>query len=364
MEQELMHLNYQHTPNEAEADGIAYVFAGPNQMVRYPFKLPELNPNEIRINVSYSGLCQSDALTVNGEWGQIFYPICPGHEITGIVSEIGSDVQNFKVGDRVGYGSQRECCMECSQCKEGLENCCIGEPMQMVTYGDMYWGGYATVIQQPADFAFKLPEGLDEKSAPPLFCAGITTYAPLAKYCKSGDEVAVLGVGGLGHLAVQFAKAMGCKVTAFSSSSEKGDMIKELGAERVISSTDLKALSGEMYKYKMVINTLPTSDEKLLNTYLGIVKPNGYLVQVGLPPAQMKFVVDPIVLISKQIHFTGSYIGSRKEIQEMLEFAAKHKIQPKCEFYEFEDFPKAFDKLVNGKPCFRCVVKCKDYFKK
>ena len=234
----------------------------------------------------------------------------------------------------------------------------------MVTYGDMYWGGYATVIQQPADFAFKLPEGLDEKSAPPLFCAGVTTYAPLAKYCKAGDEVAVLGIGGLGHLAVQFAKAMGCKVTAFSGSKEKEEFIKELGAERVISSSDSKALSSEMYKYRMVINTLPTSDEKLLNAYLGIVKPNGYFVQVGMPPAQMKFVVDPVVLVSKQIHFIGSYIGSRKEISEMLEFAAKNKIQPKCEFFEFEEFPRAFEKLVNGRPFFRCVVKCQGYFKK
>jgi D-arabinose 1-dehydrogenase-like Zn-dependent alcohol dehydrogenase len=361
-QEELNHLNYQHTPNEKEADGIAYVFSGPDSMVRYPFKLPELNPNELRIKVTYTGLCHTDVQNMKGEWGQIFYPICPGHEIVGVVSEIGSEVKDFQIGDRVGYGPQRECCNCCNECEEGRDNCCLGDNLQMETYGDMYWGGYATIVQQPADFAFKLPPELKEETAPPLFCAGLSTYAPIARFCKPGDQVAVLGIGGLGHLAVQYAKAMGCKVVAFSSSREKDELIKELGAERVVSSGDLKALDKEKYSFNVVLNTVPVFDEKLFSAHIGLVKPNGHFVQIGLPAVETPLKIDPMLIVSKQIKLTGSYVGSRKEMKEMLEFSAKHGISPKCEVFEFDSFPKAFDKLVNGKPFFRCVVKCEGYF--
>jgi len=360
-EQELNHLYYQHLDNEKDADGTAFVFSSPDQMVKYPFKLPDLNPNEIRIRVSYTGLCHTDLQNMKGQWGQIFYPICPGHEIVGVVSEVGFEVHDLQIGDKVGYGPQRECCNSCFECTEGRENCCLGDNMQMETYGDMYWGGYATIVQQPADFAFKLPPGLKEETAPPLFCAGVSTYAPIARYCKPGDEVAVLGIGGLGHLAVQFAKAMGCKVTAISNSREKDDLIKELGAERIVSSGDLKALDKEKYRFAVVLNTIPSFDEKLFKSYISLTKPNGYFVQIGLPSVETPLVIDPMWIVMKQIKLVGSYVGSRKETKEMLEFAAKHGISPKCEIFDFENFPKAFEKLANEKPVFRCVVNCKDY---
>ena len=206
---------------------------------------------------------------------------------------------------------------------------------------------------------------MKEETAPPLFCAGVSSYAPIARYCKPGDEVAVLGIGGLGHLAVQFARAMGCKVTAFSNSREKDEFIvKELRAERVVSSGDLKALDKEKYRFNVVLNTVPAFDDKLFKAWLSLVKPNGYFVQIGLPAVETPLVIDPMWIVMKQIKLVGSYVGSRRETKEMLEFAAKHGISAKCEIFEFEEFPRAFEKLSKGKPCFRCVVKCQDYFKK
>jgi D-arabinose 1-dehydrogenase-like Zn-dependent alcohol dehydrogenase len=353
MAEQLTHSTYKFV-SEQEAEGIAWVFVDKENMQRVHIKFPELKPTEARAKVTYTGLCHSDCHTVRDEWGPVTHPICPGHEIVGVVTHVGADVTNLKIGDRVGFGAQRDCCDECEFCKLTFDQICTSDKVdQKFTYGDKYWGGYASHVQHPAKFFFKLPEGLPEERIPPLFCAGATTYAPVAKYAKPGQEVAVLGIGGLGHLAVQYAKAWGCNVTAFTSNKSKEQFIKGLGADRVVVSDD-ETLKQEAGKYHLVLNTLPEADK--LNEYVSLTRPMGTFCQLGLPDTAKPSKFNPGLLIFGQINFVGSLIGSRKELRETLDFSAKHNIVPLCEEFDFEDFPKAYDRLLNGRPFFRCVV--------
>ncbi len=351
-ESNLTHPTYKFV-DEKEADAIAWVFTDPENMKRVPFKFPELKANEIRAKVTYAGLCHSDAHTVRGEWGGCSYPLAPGHEIVGRVTHVGSDVKDYKVGDKVGFGCQRECCEKCVYCKSDTEQLCKEKLDQTFTYGPKYWGGYATAIQHPHDFFFKVPEGLPEERVPPLFCAGVTVYAPIARYAKPGDNVAVLGIGGLGHMAVQYAKAWGCNVTAFTTSKDKEEFIKKLGADNVVLSNE-ETFQQEAGKFQVVLNTLPASDN--LTSLVSLTKPLGTFVQIGLPAFDNPCKFNPAPLIFGHVNYTGSLIGSRKEIRDMLEFSTKHNIVPLCEQFDFEEFPKAYDTLLNGRPKFRCVV--------
>jgi len=219
--------------------------------------------------------------------------------------------------------------------------------LNYLAVGPKYWGGYASSLQQPAEWFYKLPENLPESKIPPLLCAGITMYAPIARYAKASDEVAVLGVDGLGHMAVQYAKAWGCKVTAFTSSKGKEEFIKKLGADRVVVSAP-ETLKQEAGRFNVVLNTLPSSGD--LDDYLLFSTIQGTFVQLGAPPSNDKPRFDPAVLFWNHINFTGSLVGSRKETQEMLDFSAKHNIVPLCEEFSYEEFPRAFDRFENGKP--------------
>lgn len=348
----LSHPTYKFVRPE-EADAIAWVFVDKDNMKKVPFKFPPIKPNEARAKVTYTGLCHSDCHTVRGDWGPCLHPIAPGHEIVGVITQVGADVKDLQVGDRVGFGAQRESCGECEFCKLGNEQLCRGKIEQLWTYGDKYWGGYATHVQHPANFFFKLPKNLPEDKIPPLFCAGVTTYAPLARYAKPGQQVAILGIGGLGHLAVKYAKAMGCVVTGFTTSKDKEKFILELGADRVVVSTE-ENLKKEAKKYHFVLNTLPEGDR--INDYVSLVRPLGTFCQVGIPAFGKPLPFNPGLLIFGQINYVGSAIGSRKDVKDMLEFSSKHNILPLCEQFDFEEFPQAYDKLLNGKPKFRCVV--------
>lgn len=339
--------------DESQADAIAWAFVDKENMKRLPFKFPPIKPHEARAKVTHTGLCHSDCHVVREEWGPRVRPIAPGDEIVGIITEVGSEVKDLKVGDKVGFGAQRECCGECEFCQDSHENLCKGKIEQYATYGSKYWGGYASHIQQPAGFYFKVPENLPEDKIPPLFCAGVTTYVPIARFAKPGQEVAVLGIGGLGHLAVKFAKAWGCRVTGFTSSPDKEKFILELGADRVVVTTpeNLKAETG---KYHLVLNTLPDGQD--LNEHLTLTKSLGTFCQLGAPPLSKTTAFRPAQFLYNQINYAGFLLGSRKEVREMLEFCGKHNIVPICEHFDFEEFPEAYDKLLNGKPHFRCVV--------
>ena len=357
----LSHSTYKFV-DEKEAYAFAWIFIdAKSPMKKVAIKLPELKPNEIRAKVVYVGLCHSDLHLVRGDWGFCPYPIAPGHEIVGEITNLGSDVKDFKVGETVGFGCQRECCGQCEPCKTTADNLCTSKNLeQKYTYGPKYWGGYATSFQQPADFFFKLPKGLPLERVPPLFCAGITTYAPIARYAKPGQEVAVLGIGGLGHMAVMYAKAWGCKVTAFTSSKDKEKFIKDLGADRVVVSNE-ETFKQEAGKFHLILNTLPSGTD--FTPLVGLARVMGTFVQLGLPPGDKPVGMDIVPIVYHHIVFTGSGIGSRKEIREMLEFSAKHNIVPLCEGFDFEHFPQALDRLEHGRPIFRCVVDARNAWK-
>jgi D-arabinose 1-dehydrogenase-like Zn-dependent alcohol dehydrogenase len=219
-------------------------------------------------------------------------------------------------------------------------------------------------LQHPAKFAYKLPEKLPSDRTPPLLCAGVTVYAPLAKYCKAGDKVGVLGIGGLGHLAVAYANKLGCHVTAFTSTPGKEEFIKKFGAHEVRSSSNAEELKKGASEFDVMINTLSIANDKMFGLYLDLTAADGTFIQVGAPPIGEPFSIHAFQLIGKNLRMAGSHVGSRKQTEEMLEFSAKHDILPLCEFFSFEDFPKALNTLENGKPIFRCVVNVEEWSKK
>ena len=327
--------------SQKKADASAWVFTDPTKgMRKVHIKFPEIKPNELRIQVTYTGLCHSDLHVVRQDWFPCTYPIAPGHEVVGVVTKVGSSVTKFKIGDRVGFGCNREACGKCKACKNNCEQLCfVLNPQleQAFTYGPKFWGGYSSHMQQPADWFFKLPSNLPENKIPPLFCAGVTTYTPVAKYAKKGDEVAVLGVGGLGHMAVQYAKAWGCKVTAFTSSKSKEEFIKKLGADRVVVG-NAETYKQEAGKFDVVLNSLPDSED--FNQYIGLTAPLGTFVQLGLPKFSKPANINPASVIFGHIKFTGSMTGSRRDIEDMLAFSAKHNIVPLCEEFDYKNFPK------------------------
>jgi len=353
-----------------QADGVAWVFpeVGPNaQMKLIPFKFPPLLDDEIRIDVHYSGVCHSDIHEGRGELKIPHTPVALGHEILGYVSKVGKDVKNFKVGDRVGYGYQRDCCETCEGCKMGNDNLCNGKTFEDYATVFLRWGGYCTAVQQPSKFAFKIPEEIPDELVPNLMCAGITTYAPIARHCTKGMKVGVLGVGGLGHMAVQWASKMGCEVTAFTTKqgdSESEAELKQLGAEKIVDSSDPKAVALLEGQYHVLVDTIPhTGGATQRARYVDLMKGGvGKYVVLELSPT---FVLEPVFpLVLKQTAIFGSNIGSRMEMRDMLRFAAKYGVRPKIEMFQYEEFPKVFEYVEHGQPHYRCVVNVKDFAKR
>ena len=357
--------NYEHSVYKhcdiKEADGVAWAFVNKEKMVQFPFKFPPVGDDEIRVNVLYAGLCQSDVHTVRGIWGYCPYPIAPGHEIVGEVSLVGKNVKDFKKGDIVGFGTMRDCCEKCKYCLKGKENLCR-DCENVFTYG-LYWGGYATAMQQPAKFYFHLPEGFKYEKAAPLFCAGITTYYPLEKYLtKETKTTGVIGCGGLGHMAIHFLHKMGKHVTAFTTSEKKRELLTKLGADKIVISKDPKQMKEAQGSIELMINTIPSDVD--FQPYINCVERGGKFVQVGMPAAEdtMKFNING--LVATEIEIMGSCVGPRQPIKNMIDFCHKNDVYPIVEEYPFEKMPEAFEKLEHGAPFFRCVVNMKDYAEK
>jgi len=344
-----------------EADGVAWAFVNKDKMVQFPFKFPEIKDDEIRVNVLYAGLCQSDVHTVRGVWGYCPYPIAPGHEIVGEVSLVGKKVQDFKKGDIVGFGTIRDCCDKCKYCLTGKEHACR-DIEHVSTYG-LYWGGYATAMQQPAKFYFHLPEGFKYEKAAPLFCAGITTYYPLERFLTQDIKTTgVVGCGGLGHMAIQFLHKMGKHVTAFTTSEKKRELLTKLGADKIVISKDPEQMKAAVGTIELLINTIPSDID--FQPYISCVQRGGKFIQVGMPAAAdtMKFNING--LVANEVQIMGSCVGPRQPIKNMLDFCHKNDVYPICEEYPFEKMPEAFEKLEHGSPFFRCVVNMKDFAEK
>eukprot|EP00002_Diphylleia_rotans_P040968 TRINITY_DN984_c0_g2_i1.p1 TRINITY_DN984_c0_g2~~TRINITY_DN984_c0_g2_i1.p1 ORF type:complete len:354 (+),score=68.89 TRINITY_DN984_c0_g2_i1:76-1137(+) len=321
-----------------------------------------LGVRDIEIKISHCGICGSDVHCIDNGWKSSIYPIVVGHEIVGEVTAAGAEVKDLKVGDRVGVGAQCYACLrqECFNCSNKDDQCC---PKAVFTYSGLYEdgevskGGYADRVRLLADYAFKIPEVLPSDVAAPLLCAGITVYAPLKRHgVKPGVKVGIVGMGGLGHLAVQFANALGGEVSVVSHSASKKEEATKLGAHHFINSSvpeEVKAADGSLDVL------LVTANYKGMDwsSYLTLIRTNGRLVMVGIPEEEVKF--QPFNIIMRQIGFYGSIIGSTHEIKDMLEFAAKHKVHPWIERIPIQNVNEAIARMHRGDVRYRFVLENK-----
>ncbi|GAA1699760.1 NAD(P)-dependent alcohol dehydrogenase [Microbacterium sediminicola] len=317
----------------------------------------ETGPTDVLIAICYAGICHSDIHTVRGEWGAITYPQVVGHEIAGEVIEIGSEVTKFAVGDRVGVGCMVNSCRECENCQAGMENYCLNVCTQ--TYGSVdrdgtiTQGGYATHVVVDQDFVLDIPESLPYDAVAPLLCAGITTYSPLAHWnAGPGKKVAVVGMGGLGHMAVKIAAAMGAEVTVLSQTLSKHEDGLRFGASHYYATSDPATFAELANTFDLIINTV--SAPLKLDAYLGLLRLDGTMVNVGAPPEPLPIQV--FTLFNNRRSFAGSTIGSIAETQEMLDFCAEHGIVPETEMISAEQINDAYERVLSSDVRYRFVI--------
>jgi len=307
-----------------------------------------LGPHDVEVRISHCGICHSDVHLVDGDWGASSYPMVPGHEIVGTVAASGPAVKSLALGQRVGVGWQRGACLECEWCVSGQENLCAHEAATCVGHH----GGFAERIRVDGRFAFPIPEALSSENAAPLLCGGVTVYAPLARWARPPMRVGVVGIGGLGHLALQFARAMGCEVTAISTSPDKQSDARAFGAERFLAARDPKALRAAARSLDFLLSTtfIPQDWESLLRT----LRPNGVLCLVGAPDDPVS--LDAGAILGKQLTVTTSAIGGRPAIREMLEFAVRHGIAPKLQLRPLAEADAGLDTVRKGQARYRVVL--------
>jgi alcohol dehydrogenase (NADP+) len=315
-------------------------------------------PRDVRIDITHSGICHSDIHQVREEWGPALFPMVPGHEIVGMVAEVGSEVTEFQVGQRAGVGVYVDSCRSCTNCTRGFSHYCLegntptynGRERDGVT---PVYGGYASTIVVNAGYVVRVPESLDPAAAAPLLCAGITVYSPL-RHWQAGPSkrVAIMGLGGLGHLAVRFAAAMGADVTVLSHSAGKRDDARRLGADHFIVTTQEGALKELKGSFDLILNT--TSADLDLNEYLALLRLDGTLVLIGLPgqPAP----VQAYMLLDQRRRLAGSAIGSTEELQEMLDYCAEHGIVSDIELIDAAEVNRAYDRVVASDVKYRFVI--------
>lgn len=319
--------------------------------------------DEVLIDVLFCGVCHSDLHQVKNDWANTIYPCIPGHEVVGRVTEIGSSVTKFSVGDMVGVGCMIDSCGQCHSCRDGIENYCEGPTSWTATYngymkpdGSGYntFGGYSTNLVVKESFVLNIPDALDIRAAAPILCAGVTTYSPLKHWqVKAGDKVGVAGLGGLGHMAVQLAKAMGAEVTVLTTKEEKRLDAERLGAHQVIISDDKKAMTANELTLDLILVTIP--DKFDVNPYVTLLKRDGSLVTVGLlGPYQGPTNNMEIAMHRRSL--SGSLIGSIAETQEVLDFCAEHSIAPEIEIIPIQDVNKAYDRMMKEEVRYRFVI--------
>ncbi|HRW01664.1 MAG TPA: NAD(P)-dependent alcohol dehydrogenase, partial [Tetrasphaera sp.] len=317
----------------------------------------DLRPDDVRIDIAYAGICHSDIHTVREEWGPCIFPIVTGHEIAGVVSEIGSEVTKFKVGDHVGVGCLVDSCGECDYCVKGSENFC--EKGAVGTYnsknydGEIAQGGYSQQIIVTERFVLRIPDAISLEVAAPLLCAGITLYTPLKRWgAGPGKKVAIVGMGGLGHMGVKIAAAMGADVTVISQTMSKEEDGRAFGAVDYRATEDGSVFKELRNSFDLIVCTV--SADLPLDKYLGMVKPFGALVLVGLPEKPQNFQVFSLIMGDKVL--TGSNIGGIPITQEMLDFCAEHDIAPTVETISADEVDAAYDRVVASKVRYRFVI--------
>ena len=316
-----------------------------------------VGPRDVLIEITHAGICHSDIHTVNGDWGPQPFPVVPGHEIVGVVAEIGPDVTTHRIGDRVGVGCMVNSCRECANCRNGDEQYClrgmVGTYAAVDRDGTTTQGGYSTHVVVDADFALRVPEGIDSAAAAPLLCAGITTYSPLRHWgAGPGKKVAVVGLGGLGHMAVQLAHAMGAHVTVLSQSLKKQEDGLRLGADAYAATSDPDTFTSLAGTFDLVLNTVSAPID--VDAYLSLLAVGGALVNVGAPPEPLS--VNAMSLIGGRRTFAGSMIGGLAETQEMLDFCAEHGIGSLVEVIDASQVNEAYERVLASDVRYRFVI--------
>ena len=349
---------------EAEATAFAQAVMEPGTTLSLlPYNPAPLDTHEVRIRVTHAGMCHSDVFIATQGWMDFLaLPLVPGHEIAGIVTDLGTEVTDFKVGDRVAFGTVRNCCDQCSTCEfctMGRENHCR---KAVWTYNPDF-GGYSTSFQGRDKFFAKVPDQLSLDKAAPLMCAGITVYSPLSRHVRPGMKVGIQGIGGLGHLALQFANKMGAEVTAISTSSSKEALARSLGAHHFLNTTSAEQMQAAAGTFDYILLTAVKYD---LNAFIGLVKPLGTVGIVGVPHRSEKISLEVFPFVCSGKTIAGSCVGSMHDTRAMLQFAATHGIAPMVEVFPFDQAQTAMNMLANNSPRgpeFRCVLEMESFLR-
>jgi len=323
-----------------------------------PINRRDPGPRDIEIKIEYCGVCHSDLHTARNEWANTVYPCVPGHEIVGTVTRVGAEVTAFKAGDKAGVGCLVDSCRTCSNCRDGLEQYC--ENGFTGTYnspdkhlGGMTLGGYSSHVVVDKDFVLHIPGNLDLAAVAPLLCAGITTYSPLSHWkVGPGQKVGVVGLGGLGHMGVKIAHAMGAHVVLFTTTPGKAEDAKRLGASEVVISKNADEMARHALSFDFILDTVAAQHD--IDVYLGLLKRDGTMCQVGAPEKPLS--ISAFSVIFKRRNFAGSLIGGIAETQDMLDFCAKHNIVSDIEMIAMQDIEKAYERMLKSDVKYRFVI--------
>ncbi len=326
----------------------------------YRFERRDMRADDVVIDILYCGICHSDVHQAHDDWNNTIFPVVPGHEIIGRVERIGQNVTRFKPGDHVGIGCMVDSCQHCAACKQGLEQYC--EEVPTYTYNSIdrqdqmpTFGGYSEKIIAPEKFVLRIPEGLDLKGAAPLLCAGVTTWSPLRHWkVKQGTNVGVVGLGGLGHMAIKLAKGIGANVTLFTRSPGKEQDARLLGADNVVISTDTDQMAAVNNKFDLIIDTIPYVHD--VNTYVPSLSLNGTIVMVGFLGDLDKPALNTAPMVMKRKMVAGSVIGGIAETQELLDFCGKHGIVSDIEVIKIQDVNEAYKRMLKSDVRYRFVI--------
>ncbi|MBI4677713.1 MAG: NAD(P)-dependent alcohol dehydrogenase [Elusimicrobia bacterium] len=327
-----------------------YAAFGPGEALKpFSYEPDALGPHDVEIEVTHCGICHSDVHLIDNDWGITKYPTIPGHEVVGEVAGLGCEVKGLAKGDRVGVGWQAGSCLHCEWCVSGQENRC-GE-QSAVCVGR--YGGFAEALRVDGRFAFPIPKAISSEHASPLLCGGITVYTPLRAHAHPWSRVGVVGIGGLGHFAVQFAKAFGCEVTAFSTTAEKEKEAVELGAHHFALCSDAKQMKKAAESLDLIVSTVHVDMD--WESWMRVLRPNGVLALVGVSDGPLNIAPDTLLLGKKAV--VGSTIGTRSAMREMLEFAGRHGIRAWAEVVPMSQVNDAVDRVRKGKARYRMVLK-------
>lgn len=319
------------------------------QLSPFEYTLGDLGSSQVDIKVESCGICHSDVSIIDNEWGLSNYPLVPGHEVIGTIMAVGNNVKHVKIGQRVGLGWFSGSCMHCHDCMGGDHNLCSTAEMTIIGRH----GGFADIVRCNSEWAILLPDNLDAKNAGPLFCGGITVFNPIVQFdVRPTQRVGVIGIGGLGHMALQFLNKWGCEVTAFSSSPGKEAEAKSMGAHYVVNSKDNKAMASLAGRFDFILNTANANLD--WPAYIDTLAPRGRLHTVGVIPAPIP--AQAFQLIMGQRSVSGSPLGSPATIQDMLQFCARHNIMPITEHFAMKDVNQALDHVRSGKVRYRVIL--------